>query len=236
MAMKLRFYFDVVSPYSFLAFRALKNQKSWQKIMKIELSPIFLGGIMQKSKNSGPGLHQLKAQYMQKDLKYMGSLFGINDFAIPYNMGEILFSSRSTIDAQRMLLMVNEYEGFEACMAVSDAFFDYIWTSDGKTDIEAGLDSFLNILRVSEKVSRQTLEQVNETMKSQEDYAKVKARLTEKTNEAVDKFGIFGAPSFVVWDNEKNDNWKMFFGADRLFALASLYNLPFEGLNLKLKL
>merc|ERR1712226_101997 len=225
--LSLRLFYDVVSPYSFLAFKLLRKQKTWPSLISVDLKPIFLGGIMNRSKNTPPGLNQLKAQYMNKDLFFLSSYFNEKQFAIPYNLGTILFS-RSTIDAQRMLIIIKDHAGLEECAAASDAFYDHIWQSDGKTDVSANLETFIDILRTTKCVSDDTLQHVLDTFQNKEEFAKVKQQLIDDTNEAVDKYGVFGAPSFIV--SESEDCWQMYFGAYRLLVLAALHNLPIEGL------
>ena len=205
----------------------LRKQTSWSKLINVELKPIYLGGIMNRSKNQPPGLNQLKAQYMNQDIKYLRQFFDVKNFALPYNLGTIIFS-RSTIDAQRILLIIKNFSADEEVAAASEAFYDHIWSTDGKSDVSANLETFLQVLRSSKCISENTLNHVLETLQSPEEFAKVKQKLINETNEAVDKYGIFGAPSFVF--SESDDNWELYFGADRLIMLAALHNLPLEGI------
>ena len=59
------------------------------------------------------------------------------------------------------------------------------------------------------------------------EFQQVKRELTKATNEAADKYFVFGVPSMVVFDNTC-DSGQLYYGVDRLQVLAANYELPFE--------
>lgn len=63
--MSIRFYYDVVSPFSLLAFSVMKRYKSiWN--VDVEYVPILLGGVMKASGNTPPGANPYKLKYLGK--------------------------------------------------------------------------------------------------------------------------------------------------------------------------
>ena len=62
------FYYDVVSPYSWLGFEVLtRYEPLWQ--IKVDYVPFSLGGIMNQTGNVPPGVNPFKMVYMLKDLE-----------------------------------------------------------------------------------------------------------------------------------------------------------------------
>lgn len=66
MARKLEFFFDVVSPYSYVA--AVQVARSPQ-LQLAEWRPFFLGGVFKAAGNQAPMMVPAKGRYMAKDLK-----------------------------------------------------------------------------------------------------------------------------------------------------------------------
>ena len=53
--LNVTFYYDVVSPYSYLAFLVFQRySKVWN--CKVDYKPFFLGAVMKLSSNTSPGL------------------------------------------------------------------------------------------------------------------------------------------------------------------------------------
>lgn len=66
MTQKIEFFFDVVSPYSFLAAIQIPRL---EKLAEVEWRPFLIGGVFKASNNIMPAANPLKGQYMFKDLK-----------------------------------------------------------------------------------------------------------------------------------------------------------------------
>eukprot|EP01097_Dermamoeba_algensis_P008143 TRINITY_DN528_c0_g1_i2.p1 TRINITY_DN528_c0_g1~~TRINITY_DN528_c0_g1_i2.p1 ORF type:complete len:123 (+),score=12.88 TRINITY_DN528_c0_g1_i2:91-459(+) len=74
--LRVDFFYDVVSPYSFLAFEVLMRYKPiWN--MQVRLRPFFLGGVMQATENTPPGSNPVKALYLQKDVQRLSAYFQV---------------------------------------------------------------------------------------------------------------------------------------------------------------
>lgn len=66
MSAKVEFFFDVASPYSYLA--ALQVGRL-EKYAPVEWRPFLIGGVFKLSGNTMPAANPAKGQYMFKDLK-----------------------------------------------------------------------------------------------------------------------------------------------------------------------
>ncbi|MCD6059717.1 MAG: 2-hydroxychromene-2-carboxylate isomerase [Moraxellaceae bacterium] len=66
MSKKVEFFFDVVSPYSYLA--ALQVGKL-EKLAEVQWRPFLIGGVFKISGNVMPAANPAKGQYMFKDLQ-----------------------------------------------------------------------------------------------------------------------------------------------------------------------
>ena len=65
-------------------------------------------------------------------------------------------------------------------------------------------------------------------LQSEEKYQRIKKELVDATNDAVDKYKIFGTPSMVVLEDASSTSGELYFGADRLQIMAGNYELPFD--------
>lgn len=73
MSRKIEFFFDVVSPYSYIA--ALQVSRS-SLLKDAEWRPFFLGGVFKATGNKPPLTVPAKGQYMVKDLKRLFDYYG----------------------------------------------------------------------------------------------------------------------------------------------------------------
>ncbi|VDM73945.1 unnamed protein product [Strongylus vulgaris] len=65
---KIDLYYDVISPYAWIAFESLLRYESIWPI-EVNLKPFSLKGIMESSGNRPPGLVPAKGMYMLKDIQ-----------------------------------------------------------------------------------------------------------------------------------------------------------------------
>uniref|UniRef100_A0A0M3I5M5 DSBA domain-containing protein n=1 Tax=Ascaris lumbricoides TaxID=6252 RepID=A0A0M3I5M5_ASCLU len=70
-------YFDIISPYSRIAFESLLRYENYWPI-KVNLIPFFLGGILKESGNKPPITVAAKVAYMNKDLRRNADYWGVN--------------------------------------------------------------------------------------------------------------------------------------------------------------
>ena len=183
---KIDFYFDISSPYSYLAHEQLKLFEKENKT-KVNYMPIFLGGLHQLANITAPGLNPSRAKHMIKDLKICADWYKIK---FQFNR----YFPLKTINIMRGAL-VSENEGF--LNSFVDKFFKAAWVDSLNLNDGKILERFIKNMDINPKIFVDKLSD-----------QKVKDDLKNRTNTAFKK-GIFGAPSFVVGS-------KIFFGQDRL--------------------
>lgn len=183
---KIDFYFDISSPYSYLAHEQLKRFVK-ENNGKINYMPILLGGIHQLANITAPGLNPSRAKHMIKDLKMCADWYKIK---FQFNR----YFPIKTVKIMRGIL-VAEKEGYLDNFV--DKFFKAIWVDSLNMNDLKIVEKFLKNMDIN---PNSFFERINDQ--------KVKDDLKNRTNAAFKK-GVFGAPTFIVGS-------KMFFGQDRL--------------------
>ena len=74
--LKVEFFYDVVSPYSYLAFEVLLRYRPLWKI-DLVLRPAFLGGVMKSVGNVPPATLPARAPYLARDLQRKSRYFDV---------------------------------------------------------------------------------------------------------------------------------------------------------------
>ena len=190
MTKSFDFYFDFVSPYSFLAHKEIKIIEKKNSI-KINYKPILLGGLHNLHGIKAPAFVPAKAKHMIRDCKLIAEK---NKIKFKFNS---YFPIRS-LNLMRGVLVAEE-DNFKSYYI--DNIFNAIWQDGLNLNDENITQKILKNLNVNPKTF--FLRSVSSSIKDS---------LKKKTNEAYEK-GIFGAPSFV-------SNNKIFWGQDRIeFAL-----------------
>jgi len=183
---KIDFYFDVGSPYSYLAHTQLKKYEK-DTGGKVNYLPILVGGLHKLAGIIAPGLIPIKAKYLIKDCKMWADKYKVKYHFNPY------FPIK-TVNLMRACL-VAEKENF--LKEFVDKSFQAIWVENLNLNDEKIFNIFMN--------STDTFANLfSNKFKDQ----KIKDELIKKTSDSLKK-GIFGVPTFIVND-------KMFWGQDRL--------------------
>ena len=183
---KIDFYFDISSPYSYLAHEQIKKFEK-QNSIKVNYMPILLGGLHQMANITAPGLNPSRAKHMIKDLKICADWYKIK---FQFNR----YFPLKTINIMRGAI-VAENEGF--LNNYIDKLFKAAWVDSLNLNDEKILEKFIKNMDINpknffEKIKNQT----------------IKEDLKNRTDTAFKK-GVFGAPTFIVGS-------KIFFGQDRL--------------------
>jgi 2-hydroxychromene-2-carboxylate isomerase len=184
------FYFDFVSPYSFLAHKKIKKIEIKNSI-KIKYKPILLGGLHNLHGIKAPAFIPAKAKHMIRDCKLIAEKNNI----------KFKFNSYFPIKSLNLMrgVMVAEEDNFKSYYI--DRIFDSIWQDGLNMNDESVVQKILKNLDINPK-----------TFLLRVTSSSIKDLLKKRTGEAYEK-GIFGAPSFV-------SNNKIFWGQDRIeFAL-----------------
>ena len=184
------FYFDFVSPYSFLAHKEIKKIENKASI-KIRYKPILLGGLHNLHGIKAPAFIPAKAKHMIRDCKLIAEK---NNIKFKFNS---YFPIRS-LNLMRGVFVAEEdnYKSYYI-----ENIFDSIWQDGLNMNDENVIQRVLKNLGVNPK-----------TFVLRAASSSIKDILKKRTAEAYEK-GVFGAPTFVV-------NNKIFWGQDRIeFAI-----------------
>ena len=180
------FYFDFISPYSFLAHKEISKIEKNTGV-KIRYNPILLGGLHNLHGIKAPAFIPAKAKHMIRDCKLIAER----------NKTKFKFNSYFPIRSLNLMrgVFVAEEDNFKSYYI--DSIFDAIWQDGLNMNDENIIQKNLKNLNINPK-----------TFLLRCASSSIKDSLKIKTNEAYEK-GIFGAPSFV-------SNNKVFWGQDRI--------------------
>ena len=171
MEKQIDFYFDLVSPYSYVA-SMLIDEVALRGNAKVNWKPFLLGGVFKAvGTTEAPGLHPVKKPYLLKDLQRLSV-----HLKIPIKMPPD-FPVR-TVLAMRTLCGFNADEIPQAANTLYKAY----WVKNmdiADPDVVASL------------VGSDAVEQAG--------IQEIKDKLFQSTEEAVRR-GAFGAPTFFVKD------------------------------------
>ena len=171
MSNHIDFYFDIISPYAYIAYK---------KILKInnvdfKLKPILLGGLHNLAGITAPAFNKYKMKNMQNDCELVSKK---NNISFKWN-------SRFPINSLSIM------RGY-LCVDVSkkeqylNSFFEAYWKEDQDLSNEENIKIILKKLKIDEN-------DFFISIKNQD----VKGKLKELTQEAFEK-EVFGAPTFLV--------------------------------------
>ena len=165
------FYFDLISPYSFIAYKKLLKIKD----VEFKYKPILLGGLHILHDIKAPAFIPAKAKHMIRDCKLIAEK---NKIKFKFNS---YFPIRS-LNLMRGVLVAEEdnYKSYYI-----DSIFNAIWQDGLNMNDESIIQKILKNLNVNPK-----------TFLLRSASSSIKDSLKKRTNEAYEK-GIFGAPSFV---------------------------------------
>jgi len=180
------FYFDFVSPYSFLAHKEIKKLEK-RNLIKVQYMPILLGGLHNLHGIKAPAFIPSKARFMIRDCKLVAEKKKIK---FKFNS----YFPIKTVDLMRGVFIAKEDE-FENYYI--DKIFESIWRDGLNMNDQNIIDKVLKNININPK-----------TFFLRASGQSVKNLLRKKTDEAFEK-GVFGAPTFLV-------NNKIFWGQDRL--------------------
>jgi 2-hydroxychromene-2-carboxylate isomerase len=192
---QVEFFFDVGSPYSYLAYHQLPKIAQ-AKGAEIVWRPMLLGGVFQATGNSSPATVPAKGQYSNIDLQRWAKHFGVPIQQNPHFPINTLQLMRGAVGMQ----LRSDAEFHRYLAAIFSAMFEHPRNLGDLQELAAVLEA----AGISPALMLELV---------QDDH--VKQTLRKTTEEAVAR-GVFGAPTFFVGD-------AMFWGQDRLhFVEATL--------------
>ncbi|MES2265066.1 MAG: 2-hydroxychromene-2-carboxylate isomerase [Pseudomonadota bacterium] len=185
---KVEFFFDVGSPYTYLAYHQLPKIAKARNA-EIVWRPMLLGGVFQATGNSSPATVPIKGQHSMVDLERWARHFDVPFQHNPYFPINTLHLMRGAAGMQ----MRSEEEFQRYLAAVFSAMFEKPRNLGAPEEVAAVLEAagvspllFLELVKDEQ----------------------VKEKLKRDTQEAIER-GVFGAPTFFVGAD-------MFWGQDRL--------------------
>jgi len=174
MTKSIDFYFDFISPYSYLAHKKIKFLKKEIK-PNINYKPILLGGLHKLGGITAPAFNERKMKNMKNDCELVAFKNKINfkwNTKFPIN----------SLHLMRGYLVIDnnlKENFFEIC-------FDAYWKDNKDISKEENVNEILNVLKIDKKKFFLDIENPD-----------IKNKLKELTNNAFNN-DIFGAPTFVV--------------------------------------
>ncbi|KAM9077308.1 glutathione S-transferase kappa 1 isoform 1-T1 [Megaptera novaeangliae] len=122
----LELFYDVLSPYSWLAFEVLCRYKNiWN--VSLQLRPTLIAGIMKDSGNRPPALLPRKALYVKNDVRLLGQHLQV-PIHLPKDFFFVVFE-KGSLTAMRFLTVV-KLEHPELLEKVSRELWMRIWSRD----------------------------------------------------------------------------------------------------------
>ena len=174
MTKKIDFYFDVISPYAYLAHKKIiKNFKN--KNINFDYKPILLGGLHKLAKITAPAFNKFKMKNMKKDCELIANK---NDIKFQWND----YFPINSINIMRGYLLIDN----ELREEFIDNFFEAYWKNNKDLSVKENFNEVLNNLKINPDNYFNGIQ--NE---------KIKNKLKINTSEAFGK-EIFGAPTFIV--------------------------------------
>ena len=186
----VEFFFDIVSPASYLAWTQLPKLER-DTGAKIIYRPMFLPGIFEMAGNDTPITVPAKAKWIFEDFKRFAKRYDV-----PFTMNDKF--PLSSVYAMRGLNNFREHERFTKLV---DEFYQAMWVNNEDINDPEIVIRIVNDAGINPS-------EYQAAMNDPEN----KQALMDITKEAVDR-GIFGAPTFFVGD-------EMHFGQDRLDFVA----------------
>ncbi len=174
MTKLINFYFDFISPYSYLAYKKIKCLKQNKKI-NIVYKPILLGGLHKLSEITPPAFNIRKMKNMRNDCELIAKK---NNIKFKWN---IKFPINSLYLMRGYLVLDKN---------VKQKFFDICFDSYWQDNVD--ISQKKNLLKILDR-SGINKEVFFKLIEKQE----IKEELKMLTDLAFEK-DIFGAPTFVV--------------------------------------
>ena len=173
MSSYIDFYFDIISPYSYLAHKKIRALR--KKEINFNYKPILVGGLHNLQKITPPAFIKSKLNHMINDCLL---------FAKKENF-EFIWNSKFPINSLSLMrgYLFIEKNNKDLYLNI---MFDAYWKDNLDISKEKNLIKLLRKCNINENIFFEGIKD-----------PKIKEKLKSVTHEAFNK-GIFGAPTFVV--------------------------------------
>ena len=167
----LDFYFDIISPYAYIAYKKILKIKD----INFKLKPILLGGLHNLAGITAPAFNKYKMKNMQNDCELVAKK---NNISFKWNSKFPI----NSLNIMRGYLCVENSKKEEYL----NSFFEAYWKEDLDLSNEENIKILLKKLKIDEH-------DFFNLIKNQD----TKDKLKQFTQEAFEK-EVFGAPTFIV--------------------------------------
>ena len=155
MSSHIDFYFDIISPYSYIAHKKIQKIKEQQKII-FNYKPILLGGLHNQAGISAPALNKYKIKNMQSDCELVSKKNNISfkwNSKFPINSLSIMRGYLSVEDSQK-----EDY---------LNIFFNAYWRDNLDLSSEKEFSKLLENLKIDSKTffDKITQQSIKDTLK-----------------------------------------------------------------------
>jgi 2-hydroxychromene-2-carboxylate isomerase len=174
MSNHIDFYFDVISPYSYIAHKKIQKIRKNQKTIFI-YKPILLGGLHNLAGINAPAFNKYKMKNMQSDCELVSKK---NDVSFTWNSKFPI----NSLSIMRGYLSINDNQKEKYL----DVFFNAYWRDNLDLSSEQEFSKLLDTLEIDNNIFFDKIKQQS-----------IKDDLKKLTNDAFEK-EVFGAPTFIV--------------------------------------
>ena len=174
MSSYIDFYFDVISPYSYIAHKKIQKIKESQKVI-FKYKPILLGGLHNLAGISAPAFNKYKMKNMQSDCELVSKK---NNISFMWNSKFPI----NSLSIMRGYISLNETQKDDYL----NTFFDAYWKDNLDLSSEREFSELLGSLKIDSKIFFEKIKQQS-----------IKDDLKKLTSNAFEK-EVFGAPTFIV--------------------------------------
>ena len=186
MSKYVDFYFDIISPYSYIAHKKIQKFKENQNFI-FNYKPILLGGLHNLAGISAPAFNKYKIKNMQSDCELVSKK---NHISFKWNLKFPI----NSLSIMRGYISVNDNQKEEYL----NIFFDAYWRDNLDLSSEKEFSKLLETLKIGNEFFFDKIKQQS-----------TKDELKKLTNDAFDK-EVFGAPTFIVnnkifWGQDRLD-------------------------------
>ena len=174
MSNHIDFYFDLISPYSYIAHKKIQKIRKNQKTIFI-YKPILLGGLHNLAGINAPAFNKFKMKNMQSDCELVSKK---NDISFIWNSKFPI----NSLSIMRGYLSINDNQKEKYL----DVFFNAYWRDNLDLSSEQEFSKLLDTLEIDNNIFFDKIKQQS-----------IKDDLKKLTSEAFEK-EVFGAPTFIV--------------------------------------
>ncbi len=171
MSDHIDFYFDIISPYAYIAHKKILKIKN----INFKLKPILLGGLHNLAGITAPAFNKYKMKNMQNDCELVAKK---NNISFKWNSKFPI----NSLSIMRGYLCVEESKKEEYI----NCFFKAYWKDDLDLSNEENIKRLLKTLKVDENDFFNSINNQD-----------IKDKLKQLTQEAFEK-DVFGAPTFIA--------------------------------------